>query len=83
MDSYLDVIAGQLACEVAVFHGWDDELLLVECTLAVGARVPRARITVYHDKDHITIIVAQEKLFTAKLEAIWRGSAAADATDGE
>uniref|UniRef100_J3MS90 Uncharacterized protein n=1 Tax=Oryza brachyantha TaxID=4533 RepID=J3MS90_ORYBR len=52
----------------------------------VGARVPRARITVYrevHDKDHITIMVAQEKLFTAKLEAIWRGSVAADATDGE
>ncbi|KAF0902348.1 hypothetical protein E2562_016199 [Oryza meyeriana var. granulata] len=82
MDSYLDVVAGQLACEVAVFHGRDDELLPVECTLAVGARVPRARVTVYDDKDHITIIVGQEKLFAAELEAVWRRSAAA-AADGE
>lgn len=78
MDSYLDVVAGQLACEVAVFHGRDDELLPVECTLAVGARVPRARVTVYDHKDHITIIVGQEKLFATELEDIWRRSAAGD-----
>uniref|UniRef100_A0A0D3GCE3 AB hydrolase-1 domain-containing protein n=1 Tax=Oryza barthii TaxID=65489 RepID=A0A0D3GCE3_9ORYZ len=84
MDSYLDVVAGQLACEVAVFHGRDDELLPVECTLAVGARVPRARVTVYDHKDHITIIVGQEKLFATELEDIWRRSAAAAAAgDGE
>uniref|UniRef100_J3N8B5 AB hydrolase-1 domain-containing protein n=1 Tax=Oryza brachyantha TaxID=4533 RepID=J3N8B5_ORYBR len=83
IDSYMDVVAGQLAWEVAVFHGRDDGLLPMECTLTVGARVPRARITVYDDKDHITIIIGQEKLFAAKLEAIWRRSAAADATDGE
>uniref|UniRef100_A0A0E0HKE8 AB hydrolase-1 domain-containing protein n=1 Tax=Oryza nivara TaxID=4536 RepID=A0A0E0HKE8_ORYNI len=84
MDSYLDVVAGQLACEVAVFHGRDDELLPVECTLAVGARVPRAHVTVYDHKDHITIIVGQEKLFATELEDIWRRSAAAAAAgDGE
>jgi pimeloyl-ACP methyl ester carboxylesterase len=76
MDAYLDVLSSQLSCKVAVFHGRDDELLPVECALAVGARVPRARITVYDRKDHITIIVGQEELFAAELEAIWRSAAA-------
>ncbi|XP_037459149.1 probable lysophospholipase BODYGUARD 1 [Triticum dicoccoides] len=75
MGAYLDVVAGQLSCKVALFHGRDDELLPVECTLAVGARVPRARVTVYDNKDHITIVVGQEKLFAAELEAIWRSAA--------
>ncbi|XP_066376744.1 probable lysophospholipase BODYGUARD 3 [Miscanthus floridulus] len=72
MDAYLDVVAHQLSCKVALFHGRDDELLPVDCTLAAGARVPRARVTVYDRKDHITIVVGQEKLFAAELEAIWR-----------
>ncbi|PUZ62359.1 hypothetical protein GQ55_4G350900 [Panicum hallii var. hallii] len=76
MDAYLDVLSSQLSCKVAVFHGRDDELLPVECALAVGARVPRARVTVYDRKDHITIIVGQEELFAAELEAIWRSAAA-------
>jgi pimeloyl-ACP methyl ester carboxylesterase len=71
MDAYLDVVAHQLSCKVALFHGRDDELLPVDCTLAAGARVPRARVTVYDRKDHITIVVGQEKLFAAELEAIW------------
>ncbi|XP_062227946.1 probable lysophospholipase BODYGUARD 3 [Phragmites australis] len=74
MDAYLDVVSAQLACKVALFHGRDDELLPVECTLAVGARVPRARVTVYDRKDHITIIIGQEDLFAAELEAIWRSA---------
>ncbi|KAJ1257806.1 hypothetical protein BS78_10G024300 [Paspalum vaginatum] len=76
MDAYLDVVATQLSCKVALFHGRDDELLPVECTLAAGARVPRARVTVYDRKDHITIVVGQEELFAAELEAIWRSAAA-------
>ncbi|GJN01043.1 hypothetical protein PR202_ga18277 [Eleusine coracana subsp. coracana] len=75
MDAYLDVVSDQLSCKVALFHGRDDELLPVECTLAAGKRVPRARVTVYDRKDHITIIVGQEKLFAAELEAIWRSAA--------
>ncbi|GJN29759.1 hypothetical protein PR202_gb18077 [Eleusine coracana subsp. coracana] len=75
MDAYLDVVSDQLSCKVALFHGRDDELLPVECTLAAGKRVPRARVTVYDHKDHITIIVGQEKLFAAELEAIWRSAA--------
>lgn len=75
MDAYLDVVSNRLSCKVALFHGRDDELLPVECTLAAGARVPRARVTVYDRKDHITIIVGQEKLFAEELEAIWRSAA--------
>ncbi|CAL5050643.1 unnamed protein product [Urochloa decumbens] len=76
MGAYLDVLSSELTCKVAIFHGRDDELLPVECALAVGARVPRARVTVYDRKDHITIIVGQEELFAAELEAIWRSAAA-------
>ncbi|CAN6223619.1 unnamed protein product [Urochloa humidicola] len=76
MGAYLDVVSSELTCKVAIFHGRDDELLPVECALAVGDRVPRARVTVYDRKDHITIIVGQEELFAAELEAIWRSAAA-------
>lgn len=72
MGAYLDAVDRGLSCKVAFFHGRDDELLPVECTLAAGARVPRARVTVYDRKDHITIVVGQERLFAAELEAIWR-----------
>jgi pimeloyl-ACP methyl ester carboxylesterase len=71
MGAYLDVVSNNLSCKVALFHGRDDELLPVDCTLAVGARVPRASVTVYDNKDHITIVVGQEELFAAQLEAIW------------
>lgn len=71
MGAYLDAVDRRLSCKVALFHGRDDELVPVGCTLAAGARVRRARVTVYERKDHITIVVGQERLFAAELEAIW------------
>lgn len=71
MESYLDIVRDKLNCSVNVYHGEYDELLPVDCSYAVGSRIPRARVKVYKKKDHITVIVGQEMLFARELEAIW------------
>ncbi|CAL1373701.1 unnamed protein product [Linum trigynum] len=72
LDGYLDEVRDRLKCDVNVIHGNDDELIPVECSFNVQRRVPRARVKVVHDKDHITIIVGRQKAFARELEHIWR-----------
>ncbi|MQM10228.1 hypothetical protein Taro_043115 [Colocasia esculenta] len=74
LDGYLDAVRDQLCCDVTVFHGADDELLPVECSLAVRSKIPRAHVKVIEDKDHITIVVGRQRAFAAELEEIWRAA---------
>ncbi|KAG9445179.1 hypothetical protein H6P81_016519 [Aristolochia fimbriata] len=74
IDGYLDAVRDQLRCPVTVFHGRDDELLPVECSLAVRSRIPRADVKVVDHKDHITIVVGRQKAFARELEEIWNNS---------
>lgn len=74
MESYLDNVRDILSCSVNVFHGEHDELLPVDCSYAVGSRIPRANVKVYKKKDHITVIVGQERLFARELEEIWQNA---------
>lgn len=74
MEGYLDEVRDRLNCDVAVFHGRDDELLPLECSYAVKSKIPRARVTVVDDKDHITIVVGRQKAFAGELEEIWRNA---------
>ncbi|XP_065007922.1 probable lysophospholipase BODYGUARD 1 [Musa acuminata AAA Group] len=74
MEGYLDEVRDRLSCDVAVFHGRDDELLPLECSYAVKSKIPRARVTVVDDKDHITIVVGRQKAFARELEEIWRNA---------
>jgi hypothetical protein len=74
MENYLDIVRDKLSCSVNIFHGENDELLPVDCSYAVGLRIPRATVKVYQKKDHITVIVGQEKLFARELEEIWQNA---------
>ncbi|KAJ1692765.1 hypothetical protein LUZ63_009463 [Rhynchospora breviuscula] len=74
MERYLDIVRDKLSCTVNVFHGEHDELVPVECSHAVGSKIPRACLKVYEKKDHITVIVGQERLFARELEEIWRNA---------
>ncbi|KAI3911280.1 hypothetical protein MKW92_000344 [Papaver armeniacum] len=72
LESYLDAVNNQLKCDVNIFHGLDDELLPVECSLAVQTRIPRANVKVIEKKDHITIVVGRQQSFARDLEDIWK-----------
>uniref|UniRef100_A0A5B7C0T5 AB hydrolase-1 domain-containing protein n=1 Tax=Davidia involucrata TaxID=16924 RepID=A0A5B7C0T5_DAVIN len=74
IDAYLDVVQNRLKCDVAIFHGRDDELIPVECSYNVKSRIPRARVKVIEKKDHITIVVGRQKAFARELEEIWKNS---------
>lgn len=74
LEGYLDAVSNKLKCEVTVFHGRDDEVLPVECSVAVKSKIPRADLKVIEKKDHITIVVGRQKAFARELEEIWSKS---------
>ncbi|KAG4118480.1 hypothetical protein ERO13_D11G018400v2 [Gossypium hirsutum] len=74
LDRYLDIIRDRLSCDVTVFHGEDDEVIPLECSYNVQRRIPRARVKVVENKDHITIVVGRQKEFARELEEIWKKS---------
>ncbi|CAN6288950.1 unnamed protein product [Urochloa humidicola] len=71
IDKCLEVVRDQLTCDVTVYHGRDDELLPVQCSYAVKAKVPRAQVRVMDGKDHVTIVVGRQKELARELEEIW------------
>ncbi|PAN48789.1 hypothetical protein PAHAL_9G405200 [Panicum hallii] len=71
IDKCLEVVRDQLTCDVTVYHGGDDELLPVQCSHAVKAKVPRAQVRVIDGKDHVTIVVGRQKDLARELEEIW------------
>ncbi|KAJ4711799.1 Alpha/beta hydrolase-1 [Melia azedarach] len=78
LDGYLDAVSNRLKCDVNIFHGEDDELIPVECSYNVQEKIPRARVKVIENKDHITIVVGRQKIFARELEEIWRNSSMND-----
>ncbi|KAE8699847.1 hypothetical protein F3Y22_tig00110569pilonHSYRG00071 [Hibiscus syriacus] len=74
LDRYLDVVRDRLNCDVNVFHGKDDEVIPLECSYNVKRRIPRARVKVVENKDHITIVVGRQREFANELEEIWEKS---------
>ncbi|KAL8142691.1 hypothetical protein V2J09_015723 [Rumex salicifolius] len=74
VERYLETVRESLNCEVTVFHGQDDEVIPVECSENVKAKIPRARVNVVKGEDHISIVVGREMAFARELEDIWRRS---------
>lgn len=74
LEGYLDTVRDHLKCDVTIFHGKDDELIPVECSTNVQAKIPRARVKLIEKKDHITIVVGRQKAFARELEEIWKTS---------
>ncbi|KAK9716716.1 hypothetical protein RND81_06G252800 [Saponaria officinalis] len=81
LDKYMEVVRDKLKCEVTIFHGRDDELLPIECSYDVQSKIPRAQVKVVDNKDHITIVVGQQKAFAQELEAIWNKSSSSSSSD--
>ncbi|KAM7259102.1 hypothetical protein ACFE04_014843 [Oxalis oulophora] len=73
LDTYLDKV-DNLKCRITIFHGEDDELIPVECSYNVQKRIPRARVKVIENEDHITIVVGRQQAFARELEEVWRKS---------
>ncbi|TXG50767.1 hypothetical protein EZV62_023291 [Acer yangbiense] len=74
LEGYLDAVCDGLKCDVNIFHGRDDEVIPVECSYNVQAKIPRARVKVVEKKDHITIVVGRQRTFARELEEIWKRS---------
>ncbi|XP_021288625.1 probable lysophospholipase BODYGUARD 3 isoform X2 [Herrania umbratica] len=74
LDRYLDAVRDRVKCDVTIFHGKDDEVIPLECSYNVQRRIPRARVKVVENKDHITIVVGRQKAFARELEEIWKRS---------
>ncbi|KAM3267040.1 putative lysophospholipase BODYGUARD 3 isoform X1 [Capsicum annuum] len=74
IEGYLDMVKNHLKCNVTVFHGEDDELIPVECSYNVQSKIPRARVNVVENKDHITIVVGRQEAFARELEEIWKNN---------
>ncbi|KZV22442.1 hypothetical protein F511_19557 [Dorcoceras hygrometricum] len=74
IEGYIDEVKNRLKCDVAIFHGQNDELIPVECSYNMRSRIPRANLKVVEDKDHITIVVGRQKAFARELEGIWRNA---------
>lgn len=74
IEGYLDMVKNRLKCSVTVFHGEDDELIPVECSYNVQAKIPRARVKIVKKKDHITIVVGRQEAFARELEEIWKNN---------
>ncbi|XP_039011455.1 probable lysophospholipase BODYGUARD 1 [Hibiscus syriacus] len=74
LDRYLDVVRDRLNCDVNVLHGKDDKVIPLECSYNVKRRIPRARVKVVENKDHITIVVGRQREFAEELEEIWEKS---------
>lgn len=74
IDAYMEIVKIRLKCHVTIIHGQNDELIPVECSYNVQSKIPRARVKVVEDKDHITIVVGRQKEFAKELEEIWKSS---------
>ncbi|XP_014511178.1 probable lysophospholipase BODYGUARD 3 [Vigna radiata var. radiata] len=72
--SYLDAVRENPKCKVTIFHGRKDEVIPVECSYEVQKRIPRAKVRVIDNKDHITIVVGRQKAFARELEDIWNST---------
>ncbi|KAF3434186.1 hypothetical protein FNV43_RR25289 [Rhamnella rubrinervis] len=80
IDAYMDSVRDHLQCSVNVFHGKEDELIPVECSYNVQSKIPRARVKVIDNFDHITIIVGRQKAFARELEQIWKNSSSSSSS---
>ncbi|KAK7391848.1 hypothetical protein VNO78_20271 [Psophocarpus tetragonolobus] len=74
MGSYLDAVRENPNCKVTIYHGKNDEVIPVECSYEVQKRIPRAKVRVFDNKDHITIVVGRQKAFARELEEIWNST---------
>jgi pimeloyl-ACP methyl ester carboxylesterase len=70
-----NVICGGAALQdripVQVVHGADDQVVPVECSRHLKAKLPRAKLRVMDRRDHSTVVLGRERDFAEELKAFW------------
>ncbi|GJN33457.1 hypothetical protein PR202_gb22060 [Eleusine coracana subsp. coracana] len=59
---------------VQLVHGVDDQVVPVECSRHLKAKLPRAELRIMHDRDHSTVILGRARDFAQELRAFWSRS---------
>ncbi|GJN10641.1 hypothetical protein PR202_ga28752 [Eleusine coracana subsp. coracana] len=59
---------------VQLVHGVDDQVVPVECSRHLKAKLPRAELRIMHDRDHSTVILGRARGFAQELRAFWSRS---------
>ncbi|XP_062187114.1 probable lysophospholipase BODYGUARD 4 isoform X2 [Phragmites australis] len=60
---------------VQVIHGVKDQVVSVECSHHLKAKLPRAEVRLMGGCDHTTVVLGREKGFVEELRAFWSRSA--------
>ena len=60
---------------VQVVHGADDQVVLVECSRHLKAKLPRAKLSVMDRRDHSMVVLSKERDFAEELKAFWWSAA--------
>lgn len=69
-DSNLDAVDAA-GVGVQLIHGAHDQLVPIECSRHLKAKLPRARLRVVDGCDHATVVLGRERGFAEDLTAFW------------
>lgn len=73
MDRYLEAVR-EAKIPVRIIQGDKDQVVPLECSYNLKAKLPFAELQVLSGRDHCSAIVGREEILTEELEAIWFSS---------
>ncbi|CAL9108899.1 unnamed protein product [Musa acuminata var. zebrina] len=73
VDKHLEAVR-KAKTPVTVIHGDKDQLVPMECSYNLKSKLPHADLKVMNGRDHSSVILGREKMFTGELEQIWSTS---------
>ncbi|CAD6216615.1 unnamed protein product [Miscanthus lutarioriparius] len=73
-DRNLEAVAAA-GIPVQVVHGADDQVVPVECSRHLKAKLPRAKLRVMDRRDHSTVVLGRERDFAKEVKAFWWSAA--------
>ncbi|XP_031391729.1 probable lysophospholipase BODYGUARD 4 isoform X2 [Punica granatum] len=73
MDGYLETLR-RSGAKISIIHGDRDQVVPLECSLSIKARLPDAEINIIRNANHNTVIFGRERDFTRFLGCTWESS---------
>lgn len=73
LDNYLKTLE-RADCEIHVFHGREDRLVSIHCSMELHKRYPKVNVNALDLVNHFSIILGREKAFSDTLDNIWRNA---------
>ncbi|KAI4325578.1 hypothetical protein MLD38_030963 [Melastoma candidum] len=58
--------------KICIMHGDNDSVVPIKCSKNMRTRIPHAEFIVVPRANHSMVILGREKVFTQKLECVWR-----------